>query len=131
MEDFPSEFDKHGLTSLPEQIIAHEHAPAMQNRNENERNRRCHDDPGFLIVKSNVGELAKKHRDEGRSGTRSDHEDERHRDLATMRLQISHQPKKTGIELGFETKYKRHARVEDFLRCQSLLKERAVRSFLR
>ena len=76
MEDFPSEFYKHGLTSLPEQIIAHEHAPAMQNRDENERNRRSHDDPGFLIVKPDVGELAEQHRDEGRSGTSSDHEDD-------------------------------------------------------
>ena len=74
VEHLPTQVDQHRLGDLAEKIVAHEHAPAVQERDEDEARGGGEHHPGLLVVEARVGELAQKGRDERGGGTGGQHE---------------------------------------------------------
>ena len=62
VEYLASQLKQNGLRDLPEQIVAAEHASAVEERNEDEPDRSRKHHPSLLLIKARIGETSQKRR---------------------------------------------------------------------
>jgi len=62
VEYLASQLSQNGLRDLPEQIVAAEHAPAVEERNEDQPDRSRKHHPSLLLIKASIGETSQKGR---------------------------------------------------------------------